>query len=95
MLRSLLQSEDDTLAARTTVPRAAATLAKAHRSIRSPSLTTTSVAVPACRWSVIPLMYSGMRRSRYTWMAMRTTHAATMSLSRPLRYLSIMIQTII
>ena len=64
MLRSLLHSEDDTLAARTTVPRAAATLANAHRSMRSPSLTTTSVAVPACRWSVIPLMYSGMRRSR-------------------------------
>ena len=61
-----LQRDAETLAARTAVPKAMARLAKAHASILSPSLTMISVAVPICRWSVISLMYSGMRRSRYT-----------------------------
>ena len=46
MLRSLLQKDDDILAAMTTVAMARTTLANAHASMRSPSLTTISVAVP-------------------------------------------------
>ena len=46
MLRSLLQKDDDILAAMTTVAMARTTLANAQTSMRSPSLTTISVAVP-------------------------------------------------
>lgn len=65
-MRRVWQRSADTLAARTAVHAASRRLSRAQATILAPSLATISVAVPACRWSVMIPMYSGMRRSRYT-----------------------------
>ena len=88
-LRRVWQRSAETLAARTAVQAASRRLSRAQTTIAAPSRAITSVAVPACRWSVMTPMYSGMRRSRYTCPAIRKTQMASISRPRQERCLSI------
>lgn len=87
---SVRHSADATRAARTDVATERTRLSRAQASMSAPQEATTAEPEPLWRWVVISDMYSGMRRSRYTWPTMRFTHRATIAQSLPRRYFRIM-----